>query len=480
MSLQGWMAELGRTVIVKRISEDLRLSKDAPLFTVLLGKTKFLQEIGRMAPENQTLLLDEVEKIVRDRDDWDNESSDILLRHILNTVTATTGSGENPYAHLGRVYADPKRCARLAGQISEVLESEKRMGEVLRYFSVIHNLFQPTNPAGGERENLREVVGKVINRKHNEPAPMLILDMSSSAVSWLDTTLADDEQLEILDAISILDQDNIKAAILRQIGTALKITSEAAFRRGEALNTIVLLDEAWRFVPPITGDMEPEVKALSKDFAGYARDWRKFGIGLWFISQTTRSINPDIWDQLAVRFIGYGLGGPDMERISAHMDSSDALDLYRSFTSPKSRNPRIYPWLVMGPVSPLSFSKAPIAIAIYTDFDDFRDDNERWILPIRKELGQALLHGDPKKPSSGQLQAAAQKLAQSSKSKAHESGSTRASKSQIESIRQNRETGGVDTQTFTNHSKDDTFGSTNFDLDDEPARGPNGRPIKLV
>lgn len=474
-SLQGWAMELGRAVMVKRISEDLRLSKDAPLFTALLGKTKFLQELGRMAPENQLLLLDEVEKIVRDRDDWDSEDSESLLRHILSTVASETGAGENPFTHLGRVYADPKRCERLRDQIWEVLSSDKRMAEVLRYFGVIHNLFQPLNPAGGARENLREVVGKVINRSHDAPAPILILDMSTSDVSWLDTALADDAQAEILDALSILDQDNIKAAILRQVGTALKIISEAAFRRGSALNTIVMLDEAWRFVPPAGPDTEPEIKALSKDFAGYARDWRKFGLGLWFISQTTRSINPDIWDQLSVRFIGYGLGGSDLDRIADHLDSRNSLDLYKSFAPPKSTKPRIYPWLAMGPVSPLSFTKAPIAIAAYTNFDEFRSDNHVWIQRLRAEQGLSVLAGAPISPSNGQLQQAAAKLTKSSRQAASAAGLTKGSKAQLQQVRANRDTGGVDVSAFAGHSTDDSFGSLDLDLDD--AKGPNGRPL---
>lgn len=474
-SLQGFASELGRPVIVKRISEDLRLAKDAPLFVTLLGKTKFLQEIGRMGGENQELLLDEFGKIVRGNHAWDAMSSTALLRLLLETVIEEKVSdgdtrSENPYPYLGRVYADPKRCDRLRDQIKDILDDNDRMRDVLRYFSVIHNLFQATNPAGGAREPLRHVVGQVINRSHTSatPAPMLVLDMSTTDPSWLSSALADDEQLDVLDALAILDQDNIKAAILRQVGTAMKITSEAAFRAGGGLNTIILIDEAWRYMPPLHAGAEPEIEALSKDFAGYAKDWRKFGLGLWFISQTTRSINPDIWDQLTIRFLGYGLGGADLNKITDHLDSPDSLRLYKAFAAPKATQPRIYPWLVMGPVSPLSFTNAPIAIAAYTNFDDFRADNHHWLTTTRQQLGLPPATGTPAHPNTPQLAAAAAKLAKASRTARDTTGASAKVQQQIAEVREHRTTGGVNLATYNGHSTDDGFSTADPLADDPP------------
>src|SRR5690606_21308896 len=107
---------------------------------------------------------------------------------------------------------------------------------------------------------------------------------------------------------------------LRQTFRTLKNASEDRFREGDNLNTNVVLDEAWRYAPPPHLASDPEIKALSIDLAGYARDTRKFGIGWTYITQTTRSLNPDIWDQLTVRVMGYGLAGADVEKVAEQVD----------------------------------------------------------------------------------------------------------------------------------------------------------------
>jgi hypothetical protein len=484
-SLQGWASEMGRAVAVKRISEDLRLEKDAPLFCALLAKTKFAQEIKKMSVETAGILLDEVEKILRDTDGWEDMESRPLLEVLLTGLREQDidANGNVRFKVLRRVYADGNRQADLADSIDEMLGSQKRLGEVLRYFSVIHNLFQPTNPAGGARESLWGTVSAVFKKVPGVPAPMLVLDMSTSDTSWVEQVFADDDQIDALDALSLLDNDDIKAAILRQVGRTLKRAAEAAFRAGGSLNTTIVVDEAWRYLPPTTATVSDEIKGLSQDFGAYARDWRKFGIGLTFITQTTRSINPDVWDQLSVRFIGYGLAGPDIDRIADHLDDREHLRLYKGFAPPKATNPRVYPWLIMGPVSPLSFTKAPIAVAAYTNFDDFRADNDDWISKTRASLGQPVITGTPAQPSAAAQAAAVARITHARRSTAASTTSAKA-KEQIETLREHRETGGVDTDLFRDHSTRNSFDPlASLGLDDPadpPTTGPNGRPLDPV
>lgn len=382
-SVQGFASELGREVKVRRISEHLQLSKDANLLTVLLGKTRFLPEVTKMSEETQNLVLDEIAKVVKETDDWNEIDPETLLRIIFTEMV-------DPHQkYISRIYADETRQERLREAINDILESEKRIKEVLRYFSPIHNLFQSKNPLGGTRHSLWHEISAVFDRAPNVPAPLLILDMSSKAPPGMD----DEAAIEAAVAYEVLENDSVKAAILRNLFSTLKRASEAQFRDGVNLNTLVVLDEAWRYAPnPKTTD-DREIAELSRELAGYARDTRKFGIGWLYISQSTRSVNLSIWDQMSVRIFGFGLSGGDLDKIAEIIDDRSSLRLYRAFGNPRSTGR--YPFLLTGPVSPLSANATPIVINTYTNFDDFRENNNIWIKPIRAALGKELKSGVP-------------------------------------------------------------------------------------
>lgn len=462
-SLQGWAAELGREVVVRRVAEDIRLKKDAPLLCELLGKTRFTRAIIKMGAETADILLEEAAKILRAHPTWDTDGSETLLRHIITNLAADTV--------LKRIYAEEKKQTRLADRLQELLDSDVEFAEVLRQFTPIHNLFAPTNPGGGTRHSMWGTIAHVfdVQARNGGPAPLLILDMSTSGqVSWINDLLADDERADMLDALRILDQDSIKAAILRQACRTLKTASEDKFRAGETLNTMVVFDEAWRYAPPPHNATDEEIKALSTDLAGYARDTRKFGIGWTFITQTPRSLNAEIWDQLSVRVIGYGLGGNELAKVAEQLDDPDHLKLYKGFSHPESTRPRRYPFMVMGPVSPLAFTKAPIFIDAYTDFDTFRADNHEWISAIRMSLGLPLLTGTPQRPGGTMTPTAVRSPVRNAAAPSGSRTLMGKMHAQAERVRANRDTGGVDPHAGVGLSTDTGFSGGLDAIDDEP------------
>jgi hypothetical protein len=387
-SLQGFAAELGKDVRVLRISEHLQLSRDASLFTTLLGKTRFLKEVTKMSEETQNLVLEEMAKVIKDMEDWHLEDSKPLMLRVFNTLI-------DPQAkYMSRIYADETRQDRLREAIQEIVDSEKRAKEVLRLFAPIHNLFQPTNPMGGARHSLWAEISSVFERDGISPAPLLILDMSSKAPPGMDDDLA----MAAADAYEVLENDSVKAAILRNLFATLKRASEAKFRDGVNLNTMVILDEAWRYAPSPQHTDDPEIVELTRELAGYARDTRKFGIGWLYISQSTRSVNLSIWEQMTMRVFGFGLSGIDLDKIAEIVDDKSSLRLYRAFGNPRATGR--YPFLLTGPVSPLAANATPIVLTVYTDFQDFRNDNEHWIKPLREKQGLELLDGAPKAPKT--------------------------------------------------------------------------------
>jgi hypothetical protein len=375
VKVQDLAGELGREVVVRRIGTDLRLSKDAGLFAELLAKTRFFKELAIKHPANVADAGAEVEKLLRSRRTWDEEESRPLLQAVCRNFL-------DPQV-IARVYAGQQPQARVMEAVEEVLDDAARLAQLERWFVPMHSLFRPVNLSGGVRHKLFGAIAKVFERAAGPapgvpgPQPLLILDMSGQGLD-VGQEPADGELGE--DPASLLEQDQIQACILRQVVGVLKAAAERKFKEGEdLLNTLVVFDEAHRYAAPPRGDTPAEVADLSRALEGYARETRKYGIGWFFITQSIAGLNVGIWDQLSVRIVGYGLGGSDLRRLEEHVDDPESLKLYKNFSPPKATNPRVYPFMLVGPVSPLSFTKAPVFLSAYTDPAAFRRDNRHWV-----------------------------------------------------------------------------------------------------
>jgi hypothetical protein len=137
---------------------------------------------------------------------------------------------------------------------------------------------------------------------------------------------------------------------------------------------MVVFDEAQRFAAEAPED--DESKALAERLVDYVRTTRKYGLGWTFITQEIGSLRRGIYAQLRVRCFGYGLtSGTELQRLRETIGDQEALDLYRSFVDPQAIRPSQYPFMLTGPVSPLSFTGAPVFLSVYTDFERFRNDN---------------------------------------------------------------------------------------------------------
>ena len=389
-SLQGWATELGRDVIVRRISEDLRLDKDAGLFSSLLRHTKFTQELGLKNKETNEIVFDEVTRVLRDRGAWDSDSSADILRAILTALqdddTAT------------RIYSSPDRREQFLATLDTTLHNDNRFNEVLIQLQPIHNLFQATNPDGGTRHSLWSTLSEMFGRNQVDPAPYIVLDMSTKAPPSLAAEMTAEQQA----VYDILDGPVVKSVILHHTFSALKRVAEQKSREDGNLNTMIVLDEAWRYAAPTRGAgsaptiNDDPVAATSNLLAQFARDTRKFGLGWLFISQSPTNLHPDIWSQLSVLSIGIGLSGNDLAKVEDVVADPKSLRLYRGFGDPRSTG--VWPFLLIGPVSPLVANNTPIVMEVFTDFDDFRAANVDWIAKARTRMGEQLRVGPPERP----------------------------------------------------------------------------------
>lgn len=357
-SLQEWATEHGRTVETHSISADLRLPKDANLLGDLLGLTPFFRQLLTIKGGSDWLdaATTEFTNATRKIDDWPERDSADVLRTVLAALV-------NDETALTRIYSSLQSRNRLAGAIQNMLDDDGVFEQGHDLFAPLHSLFRPTNLVGKQRQSLWQVLSRALST-HTGARPLLILDFARQPSTGDASSRSE----------SLLDSTPVKARILRRVCGILNTEAEKLYAQGEGLNALVVFDEAQRFAAE-TAD-EDEAKALAEQLVDYVRTTRKYGLGWMFITQEISSLKRGIYSQLRIRCFGYGLtSGTELQRLRETIGDQASLNLYRSFVDPQAVDPRQYPFMLTGPISPLSFTGAPVFLSVYTDFEDFREAN---------------------------------------------------------------------------------------------------------
>lgn len=178
----------------------------------------------------------------------------------------------------------------------------------------------------------------------------------------------------------VLWDETIQEIVIRRLLEGIRAAAEQAYARSENLNTLILIDEAHRLAP--SGYLDPEspraqIRTLLIDAV---RTTRKYGVGWLLISQSLASLHPEIVSQLRIAFFGYGLGlGQEYRALESFAGGDEhALALYRLFRDPHSSfdpTSRVYSFMTVGPVSPLSFAGTPLFFNAFTDVQEFLTAN---------------------------------------------------------------------------------------------------------
>ena len=347
-SLADWARSQRRQVLKYSISEDLRLPKNAPLFCDLLEVTPFFRNsLTIRTEENREYAVAEFSRLLGNVDNWETRQPDDVLRTVLDNL-------RNDQQALNRIYASATSQNRLVGVIQAILDNPSDLEVALQNFGPVHNLFAPSNAEGGERKSLWKVLSQALAA--DETRPLVIIDFSGEGEDLLNST-------------------SVKARLLRIVCSHLNRVAARQFKEGENLNTLVVFDEAQRFAAQEPED--EEARQLADKLVDYVRTTRKYGLGWMFITQETGSLKRGIYGQLRVRAFGYGLtSGSELQRLRETIGDPAALELYRSFVDPKAIQPAEYPFMLTGPVSPLSFTGAPVFLSVYTDFSAFCKAND--------------------------------------------------------------------------------------------------------
>jgi len=349
-SLQEWGRRTGRQVQTYSISSDLRLNQDAFLLADLLGLTRFFPDLLTIkAGDNRESAVAEFRRTLQNIPNWADADAEHVLRTALTDLS-------NDQQAMQRIYSSPQSRDRLLGAINSILTTQTEFQLAAESFAPLHSLFTRTNASGGQRRSVFGVVESLLDSTGTRP--LVIIDFSASGQTGHE----------------LLESTPVKARILRVVCGLLNHRAEEAFRSGGSLNTLVVFDEAHRFAAQDPEDQAS--KELAEKLVDYVRTTRKYGLGWMFITQEVGSLRRDIYSQLRVRCFGYGLtSGSELQRLRDAIGDPSALDLYRSFVDPAAIHPSEYPFMLTGPVSPLSFTGAPIFLSVYTDFDDFLNDN---------------------------------------------------------------------------------------------------------
>jgi len=352
--LHDSLRELGRKVAVYRLTNQIRLgtkNNAVNLFCSLLLKTEFYRNIGVRSKESQDYASDEVSRIIRDtlsnQEVELKKGGDDLLLNVLQSLRQDNNA-------LQRVYASNQPRQRLQDTLQELIDNDREFKRVQQeIWQPVLDLFLENDSQGNRRSSLWHIVQKSAT---DEQKPIVFLDIKGEG-----TTFADNEE--------------IKALILKEISTILKVAGENAFKEDKKLNCLICLDEAHRFVKSSFGnDDNSEMSNLTRTFVDGVRTTRKYGLGYMFITQTIASLHKEIVGQLRLYAFGYGLtSGSEYRQIEELVSDKQALSLYKSFVDPQSN--KQYPFMFLGPVSPLSFTGSPLFVQMFTEFSQFQNAN---------------------------------------------------------------------------------------------------------
>jgi hypothetical protein len=170
--------------------------------------------------------------------------------------------------------------------------------------------------------------------------------------------------------------EELQRRILGKLLNILISQATSSLSTQESANVLVLLDEAHRHAPSGRLEDDSEADRLRSLLRRAVRETRKYGIGWFFISQTLGGLDNEILQQLRILAFGFGLAmGTEFDRLRDFVGGDKrALELYQSFRDPQSfprRDLQEFPFMAVGPVSPLAFSGKPLFFTAFTDSAEF-------------------------------------------------------------------------------------------------------------
>jgi len=282
--------------------------------------------------------------------------SEQVLRQVLGIVQARAD----------RIYTTPGYPQRLRDRANEILQND--FAEVYRQtWQPLASMFAP----GHGRRNLYGIIDDLMGSSGTQgaPRPVVLIDISERGNPrfWM---------------------EELQRRILARLLNVLIARASQTMTTGQGANILVLLDEAHRHAPSGHLESGSQAEVLRNVLRRAVRETRKYGVGWFLISQTLGGVDNEILQQLRILFFGFGLALGDEFRKLGEFAGGDkrAMELYQSFRDPHSaprRELREFPFMAVGPASPLAFSGKPLFFSAFIDPQEFLRANN---LPGRQGL----------------------------------------------------------------------------------------------
>ncbi|MHA1683677.1 MAG: ATP-binding protein [Promethearchaeota archaeon] len=305
------------------------------LFKKILVSSRLLINFGIKSTNNQEIAASQIIKALKKAtsplEQRSNKLEDIHQKENFNLVLVTL----KDKAVLEKIYA---------GKDAQMRVENAVIDEGLSFFQEwvrVANLFKVESSKIGNNVQISNLVRENLL---GEPT-ITIIDLSEGSVPsdkyW---------------------NDSIKYLIINEFIKNIVKVAELNYKKQKLLNCLIILDEAHRLVPREKQDNE-EMENVRQQLRDAIRTTRKYGLGWMFISQTLSSLDRELLNQIRIFFFGFGLGwGVERQALRELIGGAEeSIRLYQMFNDPQSSlGEPSYPFMSIGPVSPLSFSGSPL------------------------------------------------------------------------------------------------------------------------
>ncbi len=354
----------GRAIHVYRIG-DLQLD-DWATFEEMIISLRFLEQLSipSASAENARRAAEVIRNALEGNHNLDNLGTLPVLQAALNAI--------NDPNNAGFIYATRPRAQQLQQRVQRFLNDQRALNQLLTNSWVpICQLFS----SGQNRQRLftyPEQQPGIINMLMGSagasgPRPVIVVDISRQGNQrfW---------------------SEELQRRLLGKLLNILVSQATSSLSTQQSANVLVLLDEAHRHAPSGRLEEDSEADRLRSLLRRAIRETRKYGIGWFFISQTLGGLDNEILQQLRILAFGFGLAmGTEFDRLRDFVGGDKrALELYQSFRDPQSfprRDLQEFPFMAVGPVSPLAFSGKPLFFTLFTNPEEFLRVNN---LPVEQ------------------------------------------------------------------------------------------------
>lgn len=355
LPLDAIIREQGRAISVYRIA-DIQLD-DWTTFEEMLVTLGFCEELTITHSSNTVRAAEVVRNALERATQGGRQQFQISNLGSLDALRAALNAVIDPQ-NIQYIFPSRDPRTRLQNRVQDILAN--RLNEVFNDKWVpLCNLFA----AGPGRRRLYGIVADLMGTANAAGArPVVVIDLSARGNQNRFWT----EELE--------------RRLLGKLLNVLIVQSTSSLSTRQSANVLVLLDEAHRHAPSGRLEQDTEAERLRVLLRRAVRETRKYGLGWFFISQTLGGLDSEILQQLRILAFGFGLAmGTEFDRLREFVGGDKrSLELYQSFRDPQSfpaRSLQEFPFMAVGPVSPLAFSGKPLFFSAFTSPQDFMAAN---------------------------------------------------------------------------------------------------------